>query len=254
MPYMIPRTEDDLPLQSPSSPFAVAVSERQRIEAEYNRRARNPALKQLYSPLNPDSLFAIQQRERSLMHLLRKHGFLDLSGVQLLDLGCGEGSSILRWLSYGIQPFNCAGVDLLAQRVKVARSRLPSDVSLQRADATQLPFANASFDLITQETVFSSILDSSVKQRVAGEMLRVLRREGIILWYDFWLNPTNRQTRGIRPAEIRSLFPGCSFSFHRINLAPPIARRLAPFSTLLCEVLERLKIFNSHYMVGIRPL
>jgi hypothetical protein len=36
-----------------------------------------------------------------------------------------------------------------------------------------------------------------------------------------WLNPTNPQTRGIRPAEIRRLFPDCKYHFERITLTPP---------------------------------
>jgi len=71
-------------------------------------------------------------------------------------------------------------------------------------------------------------------------------------YYDFWLNPTNPQTRGIRPAEIRHLFPGCQIEFHRITLAPPIARRLVPISWQLSALLEKLLVFNSHYLSVIR--
>ena len=105
-----------------------------------------------------------------------------------------------------------------------------------------------------QFTVFSSILDGEVKGDVANEMLRVTRPGGVILWYDFWLNPSNPQTRGIRPAEIKRLFPNCSYEFHRITLAPPLARRIVPISWILAYGLERLTIFNSHYLVAIRPL
>ena len=55
----------------------------------------------------------------------------------------------------------------------------------------------------------------------------------------------------IQPA-IRALFPGCAFDFRRITLAPPLARRLVPFSWLLAYLLEKLKIFNSHYLVAIQ--
>ena len=85
-------------------------------------------------------------------------------------------------------------------------------------------------------------------------MLRALRPGGLILSYDFWLNPTNKQTRGLRPKEIRRLFPNCACEFHKITLAPPIARRLAPLSWGLCYLLESLKIFNTHYLAAIRPL
>jgi hypothetical protein len=83
--------------------------------------------------------------------------------------------------------------------------------------------------------------------------LRVTRPTGLIIWYDFWLNPANPQTRGIRPAEIRRLFPKCLLRFHKITLAPPITRRLAPFAWGLCLFLESLKIFNTHYLVEIKP-
>ena len=119
-------------------------------------------------------------------------------------------------------------------------------------------------------TAISSILDPDIRRNICADMLRVLRSPdpasgkpgGMILWYDFWLNPTNPQTRGIRPAEtcpelsrrIKRLFPNCRYEFHRITLAPPIARRIVPISWLLAYGLERLTIFNSHYLVAIRPL
>jgi hypothetical protein len=68
-----------------------------------------------------------------------------------------------------------------------------------------------------------------------------------------WLNPTNPHTHGIRPAEIMRMFPNCQYEFHRITLAPPIARLLVGASWLLCAFLEKLKIFNTHYLVAIRP-
>ena len=85
-------------------------------------------------------------------------------------------------------------------------------------------------------------------------MMRVVKAGGLILSYDFWLNPTNPQTRGIRPSEIRRLFPGCRFEFQRITLAPPIARRSVPISWLLSAFLEKLSLFNSHYLVAIQPI
>jgi hypothetical protein len=99
-------------------------------------------------------------------------------------------------------------------------------------------------------------------------------QDGKKLSCDFRLDPTNPQTRGIsyfstshfntsyfstsyfsiRPAEIKRLFPGCSFEFHKITLAPPLARRIVPLSWGLALFLEGLKIFNTHYLVAIRPL
>jgi hypothetical protein len=83
-------------------------------------------------------------------------------------------------------------------------------------------------------------------------MLRVLKPGGMILWHDFWINPFNTQTRGLRKAEIRALFPGCQFTFKRISLAAPLARWIAPHSWLACYLSERLRLFNTHYLVAMR--
>ncbi|MBI4686402.1 MAG: hypothetical protein HY756_01245 [Nitrospirae bacterium] len=58
--------------------------------------------------------------------------------------------------------------------------------------------------------------------------------------------------RGVKKNEICELFPNCSIDLNRITLAPPIARLIAPYSWLACYILERLKIFNTHYLGVIR--
>ncbi|HQF69865.1 MAG TPA: methyltransferase domain-containing protein, partial [Promineifilum sp.] len=141
---------------------------------------------------------------------------------------------------------------LLGERVAVARRRLPH-VAVTCADGRSLPYPDQSFDLVLQFTMFSSILDQGLCYTVANEMRRVLRPGGLLLWYDFWLNPTNRQTRGIRPREIRQYFPDSQYVFERITLAPPLTNHLVPFSWVAALSLERLGIFNTHYLAAIRP-
>lgn len=113
--------------------------------------------------------------------------------------------------------------------------------------------SNTLFDLVLQYTAVSSILDPGLRQSICADMLRVLKPTGLIFSYDFWLNPTNKQTRGLRPAEIRQLFPNCQVEFQRITLAPPIARRLVPLSWLVAAILEKLSVLNTHYLAAIRP-
>jgi SAM-dependent methyltransferase len=223
-----------------------------RLRAEYADRERRLAESHLYSLFNHGALFAFQQRQRAALEVLRQAGTVPLGNKRILEVGCGGGGVLLEFLAFGADPSHLHGIDLLADRLTMARHRLPY-VTLLCANGQHLPYASCSFDLVLQYTALSSILDDSVKTDVAQEMRRVLRPDGLILWYDFWLNPTNPQTRGIRPPEIRLLFPGCDYGFHRITLAPPIARRLASRSWLLCSVLERLRVFNTHYLVAIRP-
>jgi len=223
-----------------------------RLREEYADRGRNVQKTESYSLLNPPQLFTIQQRQRFILKCLRSHGFFPIHECRILELGCGSGGILLEYLSYGAASRNLHGADLLFDRVEMARNIL-SSLPLICADGQNLPYATHSFDLSMQFTVFSSILDNGVKANIAREMLRVTRPGSMILWYDFWINPTNPQTRGIRPAEIRRLFPDCTFEFHKITLAPPIARRLVPFSWGLALFLEGLRIFNTHYLVMISP-
>lgn len=191
----------------------------------------------------------IQEVERELLRLLSKSGIDSLSGKTILDIGCGSGSWIQEFIKLGAAPENLAGIDLLDWRIDAAKHICPVNVRLECSSAQKLEFSDQSFDLVTQFVVFSSILDSNIRQQVASEMFRVLKDDGIIIWYDFFMNnPRSKDVKGIHKHEIRQLFPGCKVELRRITLAPPLVRLLAPYSWSLCYVLEKLKLFDTHYI------
>jgi SAM-dependent methyltransferase len=223
-----------------------------RLRREYADRDRRLAESDLYSPANPGHAFMIRGRERAVLKMFEQNGFQNLEEYDILEVGCGRGGVLAEYVGFGAAPQRLHGIELLERRVADAHERLP-DLPIVRADGQHLPYRGAVFDIVLQYTVFSSILDDGVKAAVAREMRRVLKPGGMILWYDYWLNPTNPHARGIRPAEIRRLFAGCRCRFERISLAPPICRRLAPVSRPLAGWLERLKLFNTHYLAAIRP-
>ncbi|MFZ5919792.1 MAG: class I SAM-dependent methyltransferase [Chloroflexota bacterium] len=223
-----------------------------RLRAEYEDRKRRFSNSDVYSWFNPANLFAIQGRQRAVLSALKRQGLSELSKLKILEMGCGGGGVLAEFLTFGASPENLYGVDLLPDRLGHARQTLPGS-HFVNADGACLPFPSGTFDLVLQFTALSSILDPQLRRQICADMLRVLRPGGLILWYDFWLNPTNKQTRGLRPKEIRECFPNCRVEFHRITLAPPIARRLVSLSWGLCLFLESLKIFNTHYLAAIRP-
>lgn len=222
-----------------------------RLRAEYAERDEKVETTDRYSLFNLAQLFAVQQRQRAVLKCLRRNDFYPLKGRRILELGCGTGGVLLEALSFGAVADHLHGTDLLFDRVHAASHTLLS-LPLICADGQNLPYASSSFDLTLQFTVFSSVLDDDVKRNLAQEMLRVTRPGGMILWYDFWLNPVNAQTHGIHAQEIRRLFPDCHFHFENITLAPPIARRVVPVSWSLALFLEQLRIFNTHYLVAIQ--
>ena len=171
----------------------------------------------------------------------------------ILDVGCGYGFGIREFIRWGARPENMTGIDLLPERCAEARHLCPSSVKLHCGNAMKLNFDDSSFDIVVQMTVFTSILDSSMKQKVAAEMVRVLKPDGFLLWYDYFLNnPRNPDARGVNKREIRRLFPGCRIDLRRNNLAPPLARSFIRHSWLACYLLNKLPFLRTHYVGAIR--
>ena len=227
------------------------MKELDRIQEVYQARNKN-ARKSFFGFEDLAHLYRIFGRYKETLLLLNKVGYENLSGLRILDIGCGDGRWLRQAIDWGGDPNLLAGVELLADQVEIAKRNNPL-VDIREGSAHELPWDDDTFDIICQHTVFSSILDDELRNQVIAEIMRVLRPDGLILWYDFWLNPTNPQTKGIRKAEIKELFFGSSFIFRKITLAPPLARKIVPVSWVFSSILEKLKIFNTHYLVLIRP-
>jgi SAM-dependent methyltransferase len=220
-------------------------NEEARIRSAYSQRRGLT----VYSWFNPGYLFYIQQLESRVLSLLRSEGLQALSDKKILEIGCGHGSWLREFIKWGASPSNLTGIDLIPDRIEKARQLCPQGVELRCGNASKLPFRDDSFDFVVQFTVFSSILDSDMKKGLASEMIRVVKRGGRILWYDFFVNnPKNSDTRGISRGEIARLFPDCRIKLHKVSLVPPLSRVLAPYSWLACHALERLRVFNTHYL------
>ena len=160
------------------------------------------------------------RRHADIVALLGEVGLTDLSKQRILELGCGSGGVVNEFLTLGAAPANLVGVDLLFDRLRVAKSLLPDGLWVT-ANGQHLPFPAGSFDLELQFTAFSSILDPATRLDMASEMLRLLKPGGGILWYDFIWNPLNLQTEGLPLAQVKKLFPGTILTPRRVTLAPP---------------------------------
>lgn len=125
-----------------------------------------------------------------------------LSDKRILDIGCGTGDWLRDFVQWGAQPENMHGIDLLKDRVKRAKELSPN-IDLVCRNAESIHFADKTFDIILQSTTFTSILNVNMKRKIATEMLRVLKNDGIILWHDFRCdNPKNPDVKGIEKREI----------------------------------------------------
>ena len=226
---------------------STALIERNRVEAEYERRA-NEIDGEVYSPWHPAEVFLRSERKRVAARMLYTAGKFPRSEDQCLEVGCGAGGWFSDLLAWGPRQSDLHGIDISSERIERARELFPAaDIRLD--DAVKMPWDDGVFNLVIASTVFTSILDHSIRRRIANEVVRVLAPRGALLWYDFALNnPRNSNVRGINRKELRKLFPELKGTIRSITLAPPITRVIAPRSWPLATLLEAIPLLRSHLL------
>lgn len=108
----------------------------------------------------------------------------------VLEIACHTGSTAIQIA----KQFGChvTAVDLDDEALaKAAQHRqenqLEALVTLQKADATALPFEDNSFDIVINEAMLT-MLPLEEKEQVIKESLRVLKPNGFLLTHDIMLN------------------------------------------------------------------
>lgn len=107
--------------------------------------------------------------------MFRKAG--DITGFDVLDVGCGTGEISFMAASRAGKDGNVTGLDLTPGMLSMAEIKmksldLPKDVVFQAGDALDMPFADGTFDLVTSGYMLRNVTDI---QRAVDEMFRVLK-------------------------------------------------------------------------------
>ena len=225
------------------------AAEAQSVRERYARRApQDPR----YSLLNTAALLAQQERQRAVLALFARLGWNDLAQRALLEVGCGSGTNLLEFLVAGFMPQHLRGIELLPERHAQARERLPNAVALTLGDATAAALPPASFDVVYQATVFSSLLDDAFQQRLADTMWQAVKPGGGVLWYDFTVdNPRNPDVRGVPLARVCALFPHGRLQSRRLTLAPPLARAAVRMHPSLYTLFNLVPALRTHVLCWI---
>jgi len=125
--------------------------------------------------------------ERDDYYRIANKASLDLShpGLQLvkkeagkarkvLEVGCGEGTKLTNLVSENNQAY---GVDISTKAVKLAKKQYPN-IQFRIADAENLPFPKASFDLVFSAFMLEHTINP---KKVVDEMIRVAKPGGKII-------------------------------------------------------------------------
>jgi len=228
---------------------ALSQNEAERILQVYSHRTESELL---YAPWRIDTAYMRAERTWLAAKMLKNSKAFPNAHSKCLEIGFGSMGWLAELLGWGVPVSNLHGIELDARRAMVASHQLPQ-ADLRVGDASHLPWADKSFDLVVISTVLSSVLDQNMRRAVAGETVRVLCDGGVLLWYDMRRNnPWNSDIRKVTEHELRSLFPQLSGQVYSLTLVPQIARALAPFSIALTFVLARVPFLRTHLMAVLR--
>jgi len=226
-------------------------TELDNIHSRYTRREK--ADSGIYDPTSPAVYMSQQELGRKLAWWVDMAGMRPVSERKVLEIGCGTGGNLLQFLKMGFVSTNLFGIDLLEDRVLIARSRLPVQTQIVLGDACTLDFPAGYFDVVMQATVFSSVLDDAFQKKLANRMWELTKPGGGILWYDFIMNnPRNKDVRGVPVSRIQELFPAGAMTVRKLTLAPPISRLVTKAHPSLYTFFNFLPILRTHVLCWIK--
>ena len=101
----------------------------------------------------------------------------DVTGLEGLDLGCGEGTNTRRVAARGARMHAIDVAETFLAYAQATEAEDPRGIVFQRASATALPFAAARFDFAT---AFMSLMDLPEQGLALREAWRVLKPGGFL--------------------------------------------------------------------------
>jgi ubiquinone/menaquinone biosynthesis C-methylase UbiE len=102
-------------------------------------------------------------------------------GMKVLEIGCGTGTNLELFADAGCE---VAGVDLSPSMIDLAKKKLGHRADLRLGDASEMPFADDSFDLVLSFLTLHE-MPTDVRSPVMNEMVRVAGTEGRLLLIDY---------------------------------------------------------------------
>jgi demethylmenaquinone methyltransferase/2-methoxy-6-polyprenyl-1,4-benzoquinol methylase len=172
----------------------------------------------------------------------------DRSNQCVLDIATGTADLLLSLFRRSRQVGSGIGIDMSPKMLELAREKiagrqLDNKISLVRADALRLPFANGSFDAVTIGFGIRNVPDVPA---ALAEMHRVLKPGGKVLVLEFSL-PRNRLMRRLYPFHLRGIIPrlgalisGDGYAYRYLNETV----ETFPYGDQFCDLMKQAGFCN----------
>jgi len=115
---------------------------------------------------------------------------------QVLDVGCGRGLMLIgaakrlkSGKAVGVDAWNAEDLSKNSREAALANAKaedVAARVKIESADARQLPFQNASFDLIVSTLAIHNIPSRPEREKALREIARVLKPGGRLVIFDIF--------------------------------------------------------------------
>jgi ubiquinone/menaquinone biosynthesis C-methylase UbiE len=106
-------------------------------------------------------------------------------GMKVLEVGCGTGTNLELFADAGC---DVAGIDLSPSMMELAKEKLGDRADLRLGDASEMPFADNSFDLVLSFLTIHE-MPTAVRAPVMDEIVRVTGTDGLALFIDYHPGP-----------------------------------------------------------------
>lgn len=218
-----------------------------RILSVYNRYMFQSRSKNKWSSSNTGNRIIYDERKKNISQIISDLN-IRLTSKNILDLGCAGGNIFNLLRDLGAKEENIYGIDVRSDRLKDAKKLFPAG-NFTHMDARELHFDDATFDIVFTFTIFSSILGKKIRMEIANEIYRVLKPNGVVIYYDIrYDNPFNANVKKMTHGEIKYFFPNMNIELKPITILPPLIRALGKISIELYPLLGKLNFLKTHYI------
>ena len=202
----------------------------QQIQRYWNERIHD--LEMTRHPVGSREFFDDLDAYRfdKLHYLPRLVDFTAFRGRELLEVGCGIGTDLVRFARGGAI---VTGIDLSSTAIDLARKNFEWNgvvaKELRVGNAEALPYTDASFDVVYGHGVLQYTADAN---KVVRECHRVLRSDGLAIFMVYnrisWLNAMSKVTKVSLEHEDAPVLKKYSIAEFRRLLAPFAEVRIVP--------------------------